>query len=107
MRGSFVDTPNSAYGTVNNCNWWYKPWFYCHIRNIYHRARKDCKSLDETGTIIEHIPTYQYIFRHNRAVFWSLNDQLPEKYGNHWLFRLLFGWLTPPKVRLSLMLSNA
>jgi len=94
MTASFVQAPDSSIGQVNNCNYWFKPWFYCHIRDMFHAASKPCAQ----GTVVEYIPTSQYIFRHNRAVFWSLNDQLPEKYGNHWLFRLLFGWLTPPKV---------
>lgn len=95
MEANFVSSPDPAVGAVNQCNYWFKPWFYCHIRDMFHAATQEqcCEN-----TITEFIPTYQYIFRHNRAVFWSLNDQLPEAYGNHWLFRLLFGWLTPPKV---------
>ncbi len=46
----------------------------------------------------EWIPTLQYIFRHNRAIFWTLRDQLPESLGNHPLFRLALGWMCPPKV---------
>jgi len=95
MEASFVDAPTSS-AMVNNCNWWFKPWFYCHIRDMYHRGR--AQLLDNNAPITEFIPTYQYIFRHNRAVFWSLNDQLPESIGNHWLFRLCLGWLAPPKV---------
>jgi len=80
---------------VNNCNLWYKPWFYTYIRSKLIVLSKSNTSDDSQ---YDFIPTYQYIFRHNRAVFWALRDQLPERYGNHWLFRLALGWLTPPKV---------
>jgi len=100
MTASFIDVPTSSH-QVNNCNWWFKPWFYCHIRDMFHRGCDGLLSPDE-GTVhtavTEFIPTYQYIFRHNRAVFWSLNDQLPESIGNSFLFRLFLGWLAPPKV---------
>ena len=54
--------------------------------------------MPDRSEIIEYVDTYTYIFRHNRAIFWTLRDQLDERVGNHWLFRLLLGWLLPPKV---------
>ena len=54
--------------------------------------------MPDRSEVIEYVDTYTYIFRHNRAIFWSLRDQLDERVGNHWLFRLLLGWLLPPKV---------
>merc|ERR1740130_1866817 len=47
---------------------------------------------------VEYVPTLEYIFRHNRGIFWTLRDQLPESVGNHVVFRFLLGWLCPPKL---------
>ena len=80
--------PNGA--KTNNLTAWYKPWFYKHIESML--------AMPDRSEVIEYIDTYTYIFRHNRAIFWTLRDQLDERIGNHWLFRLLLGWLLPPKV---------
>ena len=89
MTANFVDAPDAAKGKTNRVGLWYKPWFYTHIRAM----------LQHTTPQVEYIPTYDYIFRHDRAIFFTLDDQLPEAYGNHPLFRYLFGWLCPPKVQ--------
>ena len=89
MTGRFVGAPG-ADGPVNNVGWFFKPWYYTHVRAMLEKSSAE--------TLVEYIPVYQYIFRHNRAIFWTLNDQLPEYIGNHILFRYLFGWLNPPMV---------
>ena len=35
--------------------------------------------------------------RHSRSIFWEIQDIIP--FGNNVVFRYLFGWLVPPKVR--------
>ena len=91
MEGTFVDSvPKGA--TVNNVGLWYKPWFYTHVRDSV-MAGRECVS--------EYIPTFEYIFRHDRGIFWTLDDQLPEAIGNNVIFRYLFGWLCPPSFPFS------
>ncbi|KAI6198413.1 hypothetical protein M3Y99_01875100 [Aphelenchoides fujianensis] len=43
----------------------------------------------------EFVPIADYLLRHNRAIFWVVESMIP--FGNHPLFRLLLGWLCPPK----------
>jgi len=81
MTGRFVDQPLSK---VNNVGYWFKPWFYTHVETFLQGEGKEC------------IPVHEYIFRHDRGIFWTLRDQLPV--GNHVVFRYLLGWLCPPKV---------
>jgi delta24-sterol reductase len=78
------DNQKPVNGKVNNLNLWYKPWFYKYVEGKL-----------GGGSCIEFTPTYEYIFRHNRATFWALRDQLPEQIGNNPMFRFLFGWMTP------------
>jgi delta24-sterol reductase len=68
-------------------NRWYQPWYYIQVRDML--AKK---------TTVQYIETYEYIFRHNRGIFWTLNDQMPEKFAMHPLFRTFFGWMFPPLV---------
>ena len=91
MDASFVDAPAKG-GVVNHITRWYKPWFYKHIESFLGAGSKDGEEN------VEYVETLTYIFRHNRAIFWTLRDQLDERVGNHWLFRLLLGWMLPPKV---------
>jgi delta24-sterol reductase len=42
-----------------------------------------------------------------RAIFWTLKDQLPERVGNHPLFRLVFGWMCPPYVQFLKMFATS
>jgi hypothetical protein len=37
-------------------------------------------------------------WRFAQSIFWELTDIIP--FGNHWLFRWLFGWAVPPKIAL-------
>lgn len=70
--------------TVNSCSRWYKPWFYKHVETFLKK-----------GEGVELIPLRDYLLRHNRAIFWVVEDML--SFGNDTLFRYLFGWLLPPK----------
>jgi len=91
MEASFVPESKVHSSQINNVGWWFKKWFYTHVYDF-------CQTGGDDAIHIEYIPTYQYIFRHNRGIFWTLRDQLPEKYGNNIFFRYLLGWLNPPKV---------
>ncbi|CAJ0955959.1 unnamed protein product, partial [Mesorhabditis belari] len=68
---------------INDVTRWWKPWFYKYVETKF------------IGGGSEYIPLESYLLRHNRAIFWVVEDMIP--FGNHWLFRLLFGWLLPPK----------
>lgn len=39
-----------------------------------------------------------YYHRHTRSIFWELQDIIP--FGNNVVFRVLCGWMVPPKVSL-------
>jgi delta24-sterol reductase len=89
MTANFCDEPQGPERAhITDLTGWYKKWFYTYVRDM----------LLCTAPHYDYVPTHTYIFRHNRAVFWALRDQLPEKYGNHWLYRFFLGWLNPPKV---------
>ncbi|XP_007428264.1 delta(24)-sterol reductase [Python bivittatus] len=73
---------------INRIGKYYKPWFFKHVEN-YLKA-------NNTGT--EYIPARDYYHRHTRSFFWELQDIIP--FGNHPIFRYLFGWMVPPKISL-------
>ena len=80
--GEFSDYDSTI--PLNNITQWYQPWFYKHVE----------ESL-KIGQHTELIPLREYLLRHNRAIFWVVESMIP--FGNNPLFRLLFGWLLPPK----------
>ncbi|CAH0551811.1 unnamed protein product [Brassicogethes aeneus] len=71
---------------VNHINRWYKPWFYKYVETFINK---------EETKHTELVPIEDYLLRHNRAIFWVVESMIP--FGNHPLFRFLFGWLLPPK----------
>lgn len=82
MIGEYSDYDSNI--TVNECSKWYKPWFYKHVETFL-----------TNGEGVELIPLKDYLLRHNRAIFWVVEDML--SFGNNPLFRFFFGWLLPPK----------
>ncbi|KAL8137970.1 hypothetical protein V2J09_003971 [Rumex salicifolius] len=72
---------------INNCGWWFKPWFYQH-----------CQTALTKGEFVEYIPTREYYHRHTRSLYWEGKLILP--FGDQFWFRFLFGWMMPPKVSL-------
>ncbi|XP_039279750.1 delta(24)-sterol reductase isoform X2 [Nilaparvata lugens] len=82
MTGHLVDSPKK---TTNAIGRWYKQWFYKHVESFF-----------ETGKSIEYIPLRDYYHRHTRSLFWTIEEIIP--FGNHWIFRWIFGWMTPPKI---------
>ncbi|CAI5443546.1 unnamed protein product [Caenorhabditis angaria] len=89
MLANFVDLENvpllTKLSKINDVCWWWKPWFYKHVETFLW--------LENGGE--EYIPLESYLLRHNRAIFWVLESMIP--FGNHPLFRAIFGWLCPPK----------
>ncbi|KAI3383727.1 hypothetical protein SNEBB_005565 [Seison nebaliae] len=83
MTGQFCEEVEAD--KINSIGSWYKPWFYIHVQ----------ETRDNT---VEYIPIREYYHRHTRAIFWQLSDIIP--FGNNLIFRLLFGWMMPPKVSL-------
>lgn len=84
MVGNFADREEFPHLGVNNVGSWYKPWFYKYVETFLKRGKHE-----------ELIPLRQYLLRHNRSIFWVVEDMIP--FGNDFLFRLVFGWLLPPK----------
>lgn len=72
---------------VNRIGRWYKPWFFKHVESKF-----------EDGRRLEYIPLRDYYHRHTRSLFWELQDII--SFGNQPIFRLLLGWMMPPKVSL-------
>jgi delta24-sterol reductase len=121
MEASFVPDEEVDASRVNALGWWWKPWFYTHVRDTIMPQLPATPPSSSGGggggggasatktpafVVTEFVPTYQYIMRHDRGIFWTLDDQLPEAIGNHWLFRWPFGWLCPPKVTFLKLLNN-
>jgi delta24-sterol reductase len=82
--GGFDDgkTPGDT-AKVNALARWHKPWWYKHVEGYSKR--------NETG--VELVPVEDYLLRHTRSIFWVIELMVP--YGNHPIFRWLFGWLLP------------
>ncbi|KAK3252247.1 delta(24)-sterol reductase [Cymbomonas tetramitiformis] len=89
MEGRFVDITYDPlkWLQINHVGLWYKQWFWMHVKGF----------LSKSGPVNEYVPTLEYVFRHNRGIFWALRDQMG-MIGNNVFFRYFFGWLSPPKV---------
>jgi len=53
----------------------------------------------------ELVPVWDYVLRHTRSIFWVIELMVP--YGNHPLFRWLFGWLLPLDVTFMKLTTTA
>ncbi|OGT34925.1 MAG: hypothetical protein A3F11_06105 [Gammaproteobacteria bacterium RIFCSPHIGHO2_12_FULL_37_14] len=86
ISGNFADVKTPKEKTkVNQLNFWFKPWFYKQVEEFLKRGKDD-----------EYIPLRHYYHRYTRSIFWELESLIP--FGNHPVYRWLFGWLGPPKV---------
>ncbi|XP_073449556.1 delta(24)-sterol reductase [Aquarana catesbeiana] len=83
-----VLTDDAEPGQVNRIGNYWKPWFFRHVESFLKN--------NQSGT--EYIPLRHYYHRHTRSIFWELQDIIP--FGNHPVFRYLFGWMVPPKISL-------
>ncbi|MCH9686855.1 MAG: FAD-binding protein [Deltaproteobacteria bacterium] len=88
MSGDFATptTPQQR-AKINPVGRWYKPWYFKHIESFLERGDGE-----------EYIPLRHYLHRHDRAIFWTLRDMIP--FGNHPVFRLVVGWMCPPRIQL-------
>ncbi|XP_065335539.1 delta(24)-sterol reductase-like isoform X2 [Cloeon dipterum] len=85
MTGEYTDcVTDDDKRKVNHITRWYKPWFYKHVESFLKKGKAQ-----------ELIPLREYLLRHNRAIFWVVEDMIP--FGNNPIFRFFFGWLLPPK----------
>jgi Delta24-sterol reductase len=75
--------------SFNAIGLWFKPWFYEHVRATLGSAKSE---------VVETMPLRDYYHRHTRSLFWEIRDIVP--FGNNLLFRLVFGWMMPPKPSL-------
>ncbi len=86
MCGEFADVSTGEQkAKINKINYWFKPWFYKHVETFLKYGKSD-----------EYIPLRHYYHRHTRSIFWELESMVP--FGNHPVYRWLFGWLGAPKV---------
>jgi delta24-sterol reductase len=85
MAGELVDTVENP-TQKNGIGWWWKPWFYKHVESF----------LQSPEPQIEYIPLREYYHRHSQSLFWEMELMIP--IGNNPVFRVLLGWLMPPKV---------
>ncbi|XP_067937585.1 delta(24)-sterol reductase-like isoform X2 [Watersipora subatra] len=88
MKGRLTDGEEGCNAKVNAIGRWYKPWFFKHVEEFLER--------NQAG--VEYIPLRDYYHRHSRSIFWELQDIVP--FGNNIIFRILCGWMVPPKVSL-------
>ncbi|XP_066258952.1 delta(24)-sterol reductase-like [Euwallacea similis] len=86
MTGTMTDEVEND--KLNAIGRWYKPWFFLHVKGM----------LKENSLVTEYIPLRDYYHRHTRSIFWELQDIIP--FGNNPIFRLLLGWMMPPKISL-------
>lgn len=87
MTGELTDTAEPD--KINNIGYYWKPWFFKHVEGFLHKSGPPC---------VEYIPLRHYHHRHTRSIFWELQDIIP--FGNHPVFRMLLGWMVPPKIAL-------
>jgi delta24-sterol reductase len=87
MTGVYATAAEARRKTINRVGWWFKPWFYQYARTALER-----------GEFVEYIPTREYYHRHTRSLYWEGKLIIP--FGDQLWFRLLLGWLMPPKISL-------
>jgi len=76
--------------TPKHINRFYQPWFFKHVETFLNNSSA------AKGAACELVLFKDYIFRHNRSIFWTLQDMIPM--GNHPLARFCIGWMYPPNI---------
>jgi Delta24-sterol reductase len=87
IQCGWLDQAPADRAQINPIGRWHKPWYFEHVGSALRR-----------GAFTEWIPLRQYYHRHTKAIFWEIRELLP--FGNHPLYRWLFGWMGAPKVAL-------
>lgn len=83
MVGKMTD--EASFWKIHRIGSFWGPWFYKHAAKYF-----------DSGKGYEFIPLRDYYHRHTRSLFWEMEDIIP--FGNNLLFRIVLGWLIPPKV---------
>ena len=83
-----MDASEVVSAQVNTIGWWFKPWFFEHVRTMLNN--------DDGVTTTEYIPLRDYLMRHDRSMCMTMATIIP--YGNSCWFRYLLGWLLPPQM---------
>jgi len=86
MAAWYHDEAKPTDPPINNINMWFKPYFYKHALDLINKGK----------VVEELIPLRQYYQRHNRSIFWALQNQVPM--CNNPIFRFVLGWTLPPRV---------
>jgi delta24-sterol reductase len=87
MLGNMTAITNLA--PINPIGLWYKEWFFTYVKSKLSVSNRSFRDL---------IPIRHYYHRHSKSLFWEIQDIVP--FGNHPLFRVLCGWMMPPKPSL-------
>eukprot|EP01052_Picozoa_sp_SAG31_P007571 SAG31_NODE_362_length_16904_cov_7.893218_8_plen_380_part_00 len=99
MVGSMVnEVPPEHKHLINRIGRWFKPWWYTHVETKLSASDDRGCPAYRKGVQYEYIPLRDWYHRHTKALFWELQDIIP--FGNHVVFRWLFGWAVPPKIAL-------
>lgn len=96
MIGNFANREEYPKLKINRMSRWYKPWFYKYVEKFLRLKARSTTNEDLKIKGEELIPLRDYLLRHNRSIFWVVEDMLP--FGNDSLFRFFLGWLLPPKI---------
>jgi len=81
-----VLTDESEFWKIHRIGRFFGPWFYKYVQTFLRKKDGD----------YEYIPLRDYYHRHTRSLFWEMEDIIP--FGHTWPFRILCGWLLPPKI---------
>lgn len=90
MTADYVDKEEAEKGKVNRMGLWFKPWFHRYVKE------EILENSVDGAPVVEYVPTRDYYHRHTRSLYWEADLLVPM--GNHPVFRLLMGWLMPPRV---------
>lgn len=90
MIGNMTDDVEES--KINPLGNYYKEWFFTHVQKYL------SKGFVEKNGKVEYVPLRHYYHRHSRSLFWTISEVIP--FGNHPVFRALFGWAVPPKISM-------
>jgi delta24-sterol reductase len=104
MEGNLVDASEVTSAQVNNIGWWFKPWFFEHVRTMLNlpppppaaSTSVEGEEVEVYASCTEYIPIRDYLMRHDRSMCMTMATVIP--YGNSCWFRYLLGWLLPPQM---------
>ena len=95
MEGNLTDEARVVNDKINRVGWWFKPWFFEHVRTMLDSGGGS-GSGDPPAATVEYIPLREYLMRHDRSMCMTMATIIP--YGNRAWFRWSLGWLLPPQM---------